>query len=244
MEFGAAELALAARRLHHDPGPYVRAASTWAAAYIKNDTGDTFNLYDTSALAHADLLRAAPRTPLRNTLTADLRRQLQTGATRAAKDPFHAGGVYTDFDVDAHTFGLLATEALYRQTTGDHAYQAFATEQRDWLFGANPWGTGFMVGEGTTYPRCMQHQVANLGHGLVIGAVVNGPNGVAQFEGGLGDYQDGMVHCPANGADPYAVYTGRGSRFVDDVRSWQAVEPALDMTGTAIAGAAFQEAVR
>jgi len=244
MEFGATEIAMAARRLHHDPAPYVKDATTWARAYLKSDTGDTFNLYDTSALAHADLLRSTSDLGLRKALIADLRRQLQTGATRAAADPFHAGGVYTDFDVDAHTFGLLATEALYRQATGDRRFQEFATEQRDWLFGANPWGTGFMVGEGAVYPRCMQHQVANLSGGQVTGAVVNGPNSVDQFEGGLGDYPDGMVKCPADGSDPYSGFTGKGSRYVDDVRSWQAVEPALDMTGTAIAGAAFQEAVR
>jgi endoglucanase len=32
------------------------------------------------------------------------------------------------------------------------------------------------------------------------------------------------------------------SRFVDDVRSWQTDEPALDMTGSAILGLALQRA--
>ncbi len=241
MELGATEIALAARRLHHDVRPYAADARKWALAYIAGDKGDTFNLYDTSALAHADLIRLTGDRALRRQLAQDLRRQLETAANRAAKDPFHAGGVYSDFDVDAHTFGLLATEALYEKATGDRSFENLAVEQRDWLFCANPWGTGFMVGEGTTYPRCMQHQVANLSGGQVTGAVVNGPNGTGQFEDGLGDYQDGMVKCPADGADPFAQYTGRGSRYVDDVRSWQAVEPALDMTGTAIIAAALQE---
>jgi endoglucanase len=85
--------------------------------------------------------------------------------------------------------------------------------------------------------------------------VVNGPNDPGQFAseqpsgasgaaagsaGGLGDYQDGMVHCPPSGADPYAAFNGHGSRFVDDVRAWQTDEPALDMTGAAILGAALQ----
>ena len=65
-----------------------------------------------------------------------------------------------------------------------------------------------MVGIGTTFPHCMQHQVANLvgSHRrrppLALGAVVNGPNGsVDLFTGGLGGFQDGMVHCavPARG---------------------------------------------
>jgi len=165
---------------------------------------------------------------------------VRTGAERAAGDVFHAGGVYTDFDVDSHTFGLLTTEALYQSVTGSHQYDSFATQQRNWLFGGNAWGVSFMVGEGSNYPRCMQHQVDNLAPGRAIGAVVNGPNNVSNFEDGLGDYQDGMVPCPADGADPYLQFSTVDSRFVDDVRSWQTAEPALDMTGSAILGLALQ----
>jgi endoglucanase len=249
MEFGAAELALAAQRLGRDARGYLSDAARFAAGYIAEDTGDTLNLYDTSALGHADLLRAMaaagnPRglAVSRAALVADLKRQVGTGATRAASDVFHAGGVYTDFDVDAHTFGLIAAEALYRQASGDTSFDAFASQQRDWLFGANAWGASFMVGAGTSDPACMQHQVSNLAGTPALGAVVNGPNDPAQFEGGLGDYQDGMVPCPAGGADRYAAFSGHGSRYVDDVRSWQSSEPALDMTGSAILGLALQQA--
>jgi len=126
----------------------------------------------------------------------------------------------------------------------------FATRQRNWLFGANAWGTSFMIGEGSTFPRCPQHQVSNLraaAHGsgpVLTGAVVNGPNDPAQFEDGLGDYQDGMVPCRADGRDRYDAFSRSDTRYVDDVRSWQTSEPALDMTGSAIIGAALQAAVR
>jgi endoglucanase len=89
----------------------------------------------------------------------------------------------------------------------------------------------------------MQHQVSNLAGTSAVGAVVNGPNDPAQFEGGLGDYQDGMAVCPPGGTDRYAAFTGHGSRYVDDVRSWQTAEPALDMTGSAILGLALQQAL-
>ncbi len=60
-----------------------------------------------------------------------------------------------------------------------------------------------MVGIGDAFPFCMQHQVANLSGTLDgtapldLGAVVNGPNGKDNFEGGLGGFQDGMRHCTA-----------------------------------------------
>jgi endoglucanase len=250
MELGAAEIALAAQRLHQDAGRYLRDAARWAKAYLAHDTGDTFNLYDTSALAHVDLARALRRAGrgfavVRAALISDVRRQIGTGVEHAAADPFRAAASYDEFDVDSHTLGLVASVGWYRTLTGDRGFDEFAAEQRDWVFGANPWGVSFMVGEGTVFPHCMQHQIANLsgtrnGHRpLDVGAVVNGPNGADVFDAeGLGDYQDSMAPCPANGRDAFAAFNGRGSRYLDDVRSWQTDEPALDMTAAAIAAAA------
>jgi endoglucanase len=246
LELGATELARAGYLLH-DPrsGGWLTAAARWADAYLGTEAGgDTLNLYDDSALAHAELiplLRAHAGhfavTPAR--LAADLRAQLGIGLDRAAADPFRAGGNYDDFDVASHTFGLVATEALYRQVTGDRRYDAFAGEQRDWVLGANPWGASMVIGVGSTYPNCPQHVVANLSGSLdgsrplLLGAVVNGPNDQTLFEDGLGDFFDTGRTCPPAGGDAYAKFTGKGSELVDDVRSWQTVEPALDFTATA-----------
>ena len=96
-----------------------------------------------------------------------------------------------------------------------------------------------MVGVGHNFPHCMQHVVANLSGSLdgraplVRGAVVNGPNDASLFSGGLGGRFTAMRRCPANGGDRYRALSGHGSRFVDDVRSWQTVEPALDFTAAA-----------
>jgi endoglucanase len=257
MELGATEIALAAQRLGiRGAAGYLSDAAAFANGYLAAETGDTFNLYDTSALAHADLITAIRRAGhprglavSRARLVADLKRQVQTGADRARSDVFHAGGVYTDFDADSHTFGLIATEAMYQAASGDRSFAGFATEQRDWLLGANAWGTSFMIGEGSTFPRCPQHQISNLRAGpdgsrpVLTGAVVNGPNDPALFEDGLGDYQDGMVPCRSDGQDRYGGFNRPDSRYVDDVRAWQTSEPALDMTGTAIIGAALQASV-
>ena len=185
-----------------------------------------------------------------STLVKDLKRQVTAGAAHAAHDPFRAAGDINEFDVDSHTFGWISTQAWYAAASGDHSFDAFATEQRDWLLGANAWGSSFMVGEGSTFPVCMQHQVANLsgnlqgkGNAIARGAVVNGPNDNSNFEGGLGGLQDGMRQCPVDGVDPFSAFDTSTASYVDDVRSWQTSEPALDMTGAAIMAAAAQLAL-
>jgi endoglucanase len=256
MELGAAEIALASGRLGQNAGPYVRDAAKWAHAYIRDETGDTLNLYDTSALAHADLARLLKHTGrhkglaiTRSRLVSDIRRQLKGALDKSRHDPFGAGATYDNFDANSHTFALIATAGLYHRVAGSARFDRFATTQRNWLLGGNPWGVSAMVGVGTTFPHCMQHQIANL-NGTIdgttpvdVGAVVNGPNDASIFEDGLGGYQDGMVRCPPKG-NKFRPFDGRGSRFVDDVRSWQTAEPALDMTGAAIIAGAVQLAVR
>ncbi|MFD1937800.1 MULTISPECIES: glycoside hydrolase family 9 protein [Nonomuraea] len=233
MELGGAELALAAQRLGDSrAAQWLEQAQHWASEYIANDTGDTLNLYDVSALAHADLIRAGAS--IKGALLADLKAQLEIGASRAAKDPFRAGALYDAFDAVPHAFGLAATSRLYRSVSGDRSYDAFGTWQRGWAFGANPWGVSFVQGVGDNSIACPHYQISNLTGRPATGAVVNGPNAASLFDDGLGDHFEEMAKCPADGVDRYQEFTGRGSRFVDDVRSWQASEPADDFAAIAL----------
>jgi endoglucanase len=251
MELGATEIARAQQDLGDASSvylPYVTQAATWASDYISADSGqDTLNLYDVSAVAHADLITAIADAGSPSGLAvtsagliANLKAQVASAAAVSAKDIFAAGFDYTQFDADSHTFGFISTEALYQKASGDTEYAAFAGEQRDWLLGGNPWGTSFMAGVGTTYPTCMGGQLENLDSAVDVGAVVNGPNGTSNFDGGLGSLQDGMAKCEN---DSFTTFTGHGAEYVDDVRSWQSSEPALDMTGSAILAGALQESL-
>ncbi len=249
MEWGAAELALAGQALTDGRATdWLHAGTTWAKAYLADEAGDdTFNLYDTSALAHADLVRAMRAAPGTSGLAlgeepliADLRAQLEIGAKRSHGDPFGAGAIYDDFDAAPHTFGLISTARLYGELTGDTTYATFATEQRDWAMGANPWGVSLMIGVGSVFAQCPQHVVANLSGSvdgtppILRGAVVNGPNSADLFADGLDEFFEEGKTCPAGGGDAYEAFSARGSRFVDDVRAWQTVEPAIDFTAAAL----------
>ncbi|MDH6703404.1 endoglucanase [Kitasatospora sp. MAA19] len=244
MEFGASELALAGQALGDNRAAgWIKQAGHWAKQYIDSDTKGTLGLGDVSALAHADLAKllnyGAPSTEVTSSqLVADLKRQLDDGSSRAARDPFRAGAVYTDFDSVPHTFGLAATAQLYHRVTGDSRYDAFATQQRNWTLGANAWGSSFVIGAGTTFPHCPEHQAANLagdldGDGdILLGGVVNGPNAAAKLKD-LNSFPT-MRKCPTNQGNPFAAFDGRGSGYLDHVGAWQTVESADDFTATAL----------
>jgi endoglucanase len=252
MQLGSAELALAAHRLGAPAGRYLRDSARFARRYLDSHSTDTLNLYDTGALADVSLASAMGRIHTRGSLAVtrhdlarNLRSQILRGVRHAQHDVFRAADPVDEFDVNSHTFGLVASVGLYDALTRTDRYQRFASEQRTWLLGGDPWGVTAMVGVGHAFPNCMQHQVANLSGTLDgsppidVGAVVNGPNGKDNFEGGLGGFQTGMRHC-TSAARHLSLFDGHGSRYVDDVRAWQTDEPALDMTGSAVIAAAAQ----
>ncbi|MGV4984705.1 glycoside hydrolase family 9 protein [Streptomyces sp. NRAIS4] len=244
MEFGAAELALAGEALGDDrTQEWSRQAGHWAKRYLNSDNLGTLGLGDVSALAHTDLAKliddGRPSGEVsRAQLVADLKRQLDDGQARAARDPFRAGAVSTDFDSVPHTFGLATTALLYHRVTGDSRYDGFATQQRDWALGANAWGSSFVIGEGSTFPHCPEHQAANLtgsltGTGdILVGGVVNGPNDAAKLKE-LNSFST-MRLCPARASDPFSAFNGHGGGYRDHVGAWQTVEAADDFTATAL----------
>ena len=251
MQLGSAELALAAHALHAPAAGYLRDSARFARRYVDSGPSDTLNLYDTGALADVSLahamgeIHAGRLAVTRRDLTHNLRAQILLGVRHARHDPFGAAFSVDEFDVNSHTFGMVATVGLYDALTHSDRFARFASAQRTWLLGGDPWGVTAMVGIGHAFPNCMQHQVANLAGTLDgrapvdVGAVVNGPNGKGNFEGGLGGFQTGMLPCTS--AERHLTrFDGHGSRYVDDVRAWQTDEPALDMTGAAVIAAAAQ----
>jgi hypothetical protein len=249
MELAAAELALAGQALGDArTAGWLKAGKIWGRGFLADEAGhDTLNLYDTSALAHTDLVRALrvahSGSALQARLIGDVRAQLARAARRSKADPFAAGATYDDFDAAPHTFGLVATALLYRALTGDTRYGAFATSQRNWALGANPWGESLMIGVGQDFPKCPQHVVANLSGRqdgkppVLVGAVVNGPNDAGLFADGIDGFFSNGHACPRGGGGSLKPFNGHGSRFVDNVSAWQTVEPAIDFD--AVAALAF-----
>jgi endoglucanase len=243
--WGADEIVLADEALHFASGQVsvdLKVAARWARAYIAQGHpagGDTLNLYDTGALGEADLLTAQrganeQLVPLK-TVLGDLAAQLKVGEEWAKGDPFKLGTDLGPADASPHAFGLYITNALYEANAGGSTYHAFAQQQLNYALGANPWGTTFTVGAGSTYPHCMQSEIANLAGSLTgkgniqLGATTDGPSSAGNFVG-LGTVS-GMRACRAGNFGPFSTKT---VGYEDNVVSWPSVEPADDYTANSV----------
>jgi endoglucanase len=248
LELGATELyfAVASRGLpaglpHTDARFYLQQAAHWANAYITSadDAADTLNLYDVSGLAHYELHKAigqagnpAGLETTQAALVADLKKALDNALAQAANDPFQFGFPWTVWDTTSHGGGLVVMASEYDQLTGTTTYKPWSSRWAANILGANAWGVSLIVGDGTTFPHCIHHQVANLvgsldGTGAVLkGAAVEGPNGTV-YRG----FETGMRNCPADDSDPYAQFNSK-ALFKDDIESFSTVEPAVDLTAT------------
>ena len=257
LEVGATELyfALASGNLpaglpHTDPLFYLQSAAHWAHAYITgpNDAADTLNLYDVSGAAHYELYHALAQAGnpaglevTQSALLSDLKKQLDKAVAQAGTDPFGFGFTWAAFDTTSHGAGLVVMASEYDHLTGTTTYASYGVQWLANILGANAWGISLIVGDGSTFPHCMQHQVANLAGSLdgsppvLAGAAVEGPNKTTSK--GL---VSGMVTCPANGVDQYAQFNGSSATFQDNVQSWSTDEPAVDLTATSPLAFAWQ----
>jgi endoglucanase len=256
MQFGATELMLGLQALgttagvpHTDPAYYLQLAAQWANAYMISplDGQDSFNLYDVSSLADYDLIRAYG-TPLGASILAqpdlngptdpgamlsDRHDQLALESRLAARDPFGLANPSTNLDTVTHALGTAIEARLYDEQAGRPAFDSLSQQQLAWTFGANGWGSSFVVGAGSVFPHCLAAQIPNLsgslnGRGRILaGAVVNGPSSSAEI-GSIGA-PDGYRPCPRAGTrDPFAAMSGAGQDYLDEVGSSATSEPTID----------------
>ncbi len=229
---------------------YLRQAAHWAHAYITGpyDAADTLNLYDVTGLAHFELYNAIEHAGnpsglevTKPQLLADLHKQLNKAVAQSNADPFGFGFPWDAFDTTSHGAGLVVMAAEYDELTGTDAFASYDSRWLGNILGANAWGTSLIVGDGTTYPDCMQHQVANLVGSLngsapiLAGAAVEGPNSFAAT-----GVVAGMRTCPANGVDTFAQFNSATAVYQDNVQSWSTDEPALDLTAASPMAFAWQ----
>jgi endoglucanase len=257
LELGATELSIAlagaetlpAGLPHTEARYYLEQATHWAGSYIarSGSEGEGLNLYDVSGLADFELVRAlrqqgepAGLEATEASLIGDLDGKLQRAVAQAQGDPFGFGFPWAESDTVAHGLGLSVMASEYDQLVGEPTYRAFSERWLGNVLGANAWGSSFIIGDGTVFTDCPQHQVANLvgslnGSSPVLdGAVVEGPSN-EKSRGKL----TGMRPCPAAGGDAFARFDN-AAVYRDNVQSFTTTEPALDLTAPSMLAFAWQ----
>ena len=248
MQFGATELYLATRVRplpgglpHVDPRFYLQAAANWAYAYI-HSAEDTLNSSYIDHLTQFELWRAIELADKTDDLVVsqadlqnDMRMKLENAVAQADKDPFGFGylvgsGEYT---FQAARISAMASEYDYMTHSS-----RFVVNSQHWLaniLGANAWGSAFIVGDGSTFPHCLHHQVANLvgSHDgrspILAGAMVAGPNG--ELESGA---PHGVSPCSSHEPEAFSEFDGNGVHYKDSVKFYSTVEPAIDFTSSSL----------
>lgn len=245
LEWGATELyfALAQGGLpaglpQTDPSVYLADAGQWASAYIAQRKFDSLNLYDVAGLAHFELYRAMSQAGnptlavSQSSLLSSIATLLTTNAPTPA-DPFDALYTWKYGDSVSHLSGLSVMASEYAYLGGGGGDVTPARRQASGVLGANAWGVSFIIGDGTTYPFCPQHQVANLvgspngPGGVLAGAVVEGPNS-SPSSGKL----TAMLDCGS--PKTYKAFNGEGAIYEDFVQSYTTNEPAIDLTAASM----------
>jgi endoglucanase len=180
----------------------------------------------------------------RSSIRQQLLRQVDDAILQAQKDPWGFGYQWSYGDTTSHGAGLsvMASEAYYLTHNGK--YETYAQRWLANILGTNAWGSSFIVGDGSTFPNCIQHQVANLagaldgtygGTPVLWGAATEGPAGYA-----TSGVLDGMILCPANGIDTLGKFNGNAGAFAasqtavyrDNMQSYSTTEPGIDLTAT------------
>jgi endoglucanase len=258
LELGATELATAlssgatlpAGLAHTQPLFYLEDATHWAKEYIAHngEGGEGLNLYDVSGLADFELVRALraasgpPGLALSEAqLIAGLGEKLQAAVEQSQGEPFGFGFPWAEADTASHGDGLSVMASEYDYLAGASTYNAYAGRWLGNVLGANAWGSSFIVGDGSTFPDCLQHQVANIVGSLdgappvLAGAVVEGPSD-EKSSGKL----PGMRACPAAGGNAFKVFNGAKAKYEDNVQAFTNTEPAIDLTASSMLAFSWQ----
>ncbi len=224
MEWGAAELfrATGERRYLDDARHYAQMAAgeTWMGReqakhyqfYPFMNAGH-FRLYD---LVDADLQR----------VLAGYYRDGIARCTRAGRTNPYRVGVPFIWCSNNLVAALVTQCQFYERMTGDTSFRGFATRNRDWLLGRNPWGTAMFTEVGMIFPKDVHLQTTKLTGRTVRGGLVDGPIYERIFRSQLG--------VSITQPDPLAPFQDQRAVYHDDIKDYASNEPTMDGTASAI----------
>jgi hypothetical protein len=226
MEWGAAELYRSTGESSYleDALRYARMAGT--VSWMPLDTAKHYQYYPFINIGHYALYDAVDDS-FQDSLAAYYRAGIESCLARAGKNPYGIGIPFIWCSNNLLT-SLIAQIILYEDMTGDDRYSGFLVQQRDWLFGRNPWGTSMFTGipEGGEYPVDVHTSLYALTGMEVAGGLIDGPV--------YGTIYRSLYGLHLNDPDEFAAVQNPFVVYHDDMGDYSTNEPTMDGTAGAI----------
>ena len=231
MEWGAAELYRATRepRYLQDAVRYARAIG--ATSWMGRDTARHYEFYPFMNAGHFRLHGLPGGADVRRDVVGFYQEGLEAARGAAAKNAWQMGIPF--IWCSNNLVVALATQgAMYERMTKRGVFRAFIARQRDWLFGANPWGMSMFTGLGSESPTDVHIPWFKLTGRTVPGGLVDGPVQESIFAS--------LKGVSLSRPDRFAQFQSREAVYHDDWQDYSTNEPTMDGTASAILLMALQ----
>lgn len=226
MEWGAAELFKCTGEPVYleDARRYALLAGT--DNWMPWDTAAHYQYYPFINVGHF-VLHGLVEDGLKSVLEGYYRSGIENCMERAARNPYSIGVPFIWCSNNLLT-SLITQVILYEKMTGDHTYDEFMVEQRDWLFGRNPWATSMFTGipQGGEYPVDVHTSVWALTRMEVPGGLVDGPV--------YGSIYRSLLGLELSQPDEFEDVQNEFVVYHDDIGDYSTNEPTMDGTAGAI----------
>ncbi len=222
MEWAAAELfkTTGEKSYLQDAKKYAKMANT--TSWMPLDSTVHYELYPFINLGHF-VLHGIVGTDFQDTLVSYYEHGIEHTFKRAATNPYKIGVSFIWCSNNLLT-GLVTQLILFEKMSGKTKYQQFMIEQRDWLFGRNPWGTSMFTGipKYGEYPLDVHTSIWALKKTEVPGGLIDGPVYSSIYNSLLG--------LELNQPDEFAHLQNKFVVYHDDVGDYSSNEPTMDGT--------------
>lgn len=226
MEWGAAELF----RATGDP-VFLADARRYAAeaasvSWMGRETTLHYEFYPFMNTGHFRVHGAAAATPAVKTQVAGFYRQGLNDTVAAGRRNAWNIGVPFIWCSNNLVVALATQGLMYERMTRSPAYRRFIARQRDWLFGANPWGVSMFTGLGVVAATDVHIPTIQLKKRAVPGGLVDGPVTQSTFSSLRG--------VSLSRPDAFAIFQSPEAVYHDDWQDYSTNEPTMDGTASAI----------
>ena len=231
MEWAAAELYRATGEAQYLRDARRYAPIAGATGWMGRDRVQHYEYYPFMNLGHYRLHGLTAAGTSRARVAAFYREGLEATSSAAAANPWRIGVPF--IWCSNNLVVALATQGeLYERMTGDRRLRAFTIRQRDWLFGANPWGISMFTGIGAEAPTDTHIPWFQLTGRRAPGGLVDGPVMESIFAS--------LKGVALSRPDRFELFQSREAVYHDDWQDYSTNEPTMDGTASAILLMALQ----